>query len=192
MEKAVKRRSFFRRLFAVFATGLGYLSGIRGAAARAGSSGVGAEVMTGGGMMGGGMMGGMMSDENMRGPMRTGMELFARHAEIRRTVIDVPGGVRAETTSSNPKTAALIQEHVGEMYQRLEHGEPFPYPASRSVPAMFANSTHYRRKLDALANGVAVTETSADPEMVEVIRAHAREVTGFVKEGMPAMMRDMM
>jgi hypothetical protein len=29
-------------------------------------------------------------------------------------------------------------------------------------------------------------------EMVELIQAHAREITGFVNEGMPAMMRGMM
>lgn len=57
---------------------------------------------------------------------------------------------------------------------------------------MFANSARYRRKLDPVPHGVVVTETSDDPVMVEVIRAHAREVSGFVLEGMPAMMRGMM
>ena len=28
--------------------------------------------------------------------------------------------------------------------------------------------------------------------MVTLVQAHAREITGFVVEGMPAMMRDMM
>ena len=64
---------------------------------------------------------------------------------------------------------------------------------SRSVPAMFAHSTTYRRKLEATAKGVAVTETADDhPAMVTVIREHAREINGFVREGMPAMMRGMM
>ncbi len=39
--------------------------------------------------------------------------------------------------------------------------------------------------------GVVVTETSADQQLVTVIQAHGREVTGFVNEGMGAMMRDM-
>ncbi|MGH8745178.1 MAG: hypothetical protein ACREUK_01655, partial [Burkholderiales bacterium] len=136
--------------------------------------------------------GGMMSDDNMRGPMRTGMALFMRHAQVERSVRDIPGGVRAETTSRVPETAALIQQHVSDMYQRLDENRPFPYPASPSVGAMFAHSRAYARKLEALPNGVAVIETSDDPRMVEVIRAHAREITGFVKEGMPAMMRGMM
>ncbi len=57
---------------------------------------------------------------------------------------------------------------------------------------MFSRSRAYARKLEALPNGVAVTEISDDPWMVEVICAHAREIKGFVKEGMPAMMRGMM
>src|SRR5579872_963295 len=144
----------------------------------------------------GGMMGNevtdMMGPDNMRGPMRTGMELFERHALIHRTVTNVPGGVRAVTESDDPQTASLIQAHVMEMYERLDQDRPFPYPMSRSVPAMFANSRRYQRTLARLPRGVAVTETSRDPKMVAVIRAHAREINGFVREGMPAMMHDMM
>ncbi|MGH7036780.1 MAG: hypothetical protein ACREE1_01390 [Stellaceae bacterium] len=151
-----------------------------------------------GGMMGGGMGGGMdemmkmMMPGNMAGPMRTGMQLFMRHAQIRRTVTELPNGIHAVTQSDDPQTAALIQAHVGDMYRRLDQKRAFPYPMSRSVPAMFAHSTAYRRKLELIPKGVAVTETAADPAMVAVIRAHAREISGFVREGMPAMMRGMM
>ena len=43
-----------------------------------------------GGMMGGHGMDEMMSPGNMMGPMRTGMQLFARHNEIRRRVTELP------------------------------------------------------------------------------------------------------
>ena len=42
------------------------------------------------------------------------------------------------------------------------------------------------------AKGVQVTETSSDPELTQAIRAHAQEVSGFVRDGMPAMMQGMM
>jgi hypothetical protein len=142
--------------------------------------------------MGDMMGGGMMSPSNMNGPMRTGMELFQRHGQVRRTVSEVPGGVHAVSESDDPYTASLLQEHVSEMYARLDQGRDFPYPMSRSVPAMFANSTRYHRKLTMLPKGIAVTETSNDARIVEIIRAHAREINGFVKDGMPAMMRNMM
>jgi hypothetical protein len=147
-----------------------------------------------GGMMGGTMggMGEMMQPGNMMGPMRTGMELFMRHARIGRTVTELPNGIHAVTESDDPQTAALIRAHVGEMYRRLDRDRAFPYPMSRSVPAMFAHSTHYRRTLQTTPNGVAVTETAEDPAMVAIIREHAREISGFVRDGMPAMMRGMM
>jgi len=50
----------------------------------------------------------------------------------------------------------------------------------------------YSRQLTVIAKGVIVTETSTDPRLVGAIRAHAREVSGFVRDGMPAMMRSMM
>ncbi len=43
--------------------------------------------------------------------------------------------------------------------KRASIDRPFPYPMSLSVPAMFANSTRYQRKLTMLPKGVAVTET---------------------------------
>jgi len=49
----------------------------------------------------------------------------------------------------------------------------------------------YCRKLEVTAKGVAVTETASDADMIALIKAHAREITGFVDEGMPAMMRGM-
>lgn len=145
----------------------------------------------GNGMMGKDM-GSMMSPENMRGPMRTGMRLFERHKLIQREVTELPNGVHDVTTSTDQATAALIKEHVVEMYQRLDENRPFPYPMSNSVPQMFAHPTKYQRKLEILPNGVAVTETSSDPEMIAVIKAHARELNRFAKDGMPAMMRNMM
>lgn len=134
----------------------------------------------------------MMKPDNIAGPMRTGMELFNRHTLIRRTVTQLPNGIHAVTQSDDPQTASIIQAHISEMYQRLDENRAFPYMMSRSVPAMFAHSTDYQRKLEATPKGVAVTETSNDPAMVAVIRAHAEELNGFVREGMPAMMRQMM
>uniref|UniRef100_E6PU60 Uncharacterized protein n=1 Tax=mine drainage metagenome TaxID=410659 RepID=E6PU60_9ZZZZ len=180
----MQRRSFVTTLMGFVGTVVGYFTG-RGAPPAQ------AQGMMGGAMMGGGM-GGMMSPGNMNGPMRTGMELFERHELIRREVKELPNGVYDVTTSADPATAALIKEHVVDMYARLAQDRPFPYPMSNSVPQMFANPTKYQRKLDILPDGVAVTETSSDPEMVAVIKAHSRELDRFAKEGMPAMMRGMM
>ena len=183
----MRRRSFFARIFSFLAAIAGYRFWRGTTPAMAQNKG-----MMEGAMMGGGNMGEMMSPENMRGPMRTGMALFERHKLIHRTVTELPNGVHDVTTSTDPTTAALIQKHVVEMYERLDQNRPFPYPMSNSVPEMFANPTAYQRKLEILPHGIAVTETSSDPQMVAVIRAHAEELNRFAKEGMPAMMREMM
>lgn len=175
----MKRRSLLSLAAGLAGTLSAYLLGRRSTAARAGTT------MDA-------MMGEMMSPENMRGPMRTGMELFERHRLMQRHVTELTDGVRSVTVSDDPATAALIQEHVADMYRRLDENRPFAYPMSNSVPQMFADPTGYQRKLELLPDGVAVTETSANPAMVRVIKAHARELDRFVQEGMPAMMRNMM
>lgn len=111
-----------------------------------------------GGMMGSNMphmdMQGMMSRGNMMGPMKLGMKLFERHAEITRATDYMPNGIIDTTVSNNPTTAHLIQAHVIEMYNRLDERRPFPYPMSNSVPAMFANSTKYQRSYKLLPTGI--------------------------------------
>ena len=63
---------------------------------------------------------------------------------------------------------------------------------SGSLPALFRNAQRYRRQFSLTPTGVAVMETSDDPQLTAAIRAHAQEVSGFVRDGMPAMMRGMM
>lgn len=63
---------------------------------------------------------------------------------------------------------------------------------SSTLPTLFRNSTGYRRELTFIAKGIVVTETSSDSRLVNAIREHAQEVSGFVHDGMPAMMRGMM
>ncbi len=144
-----------------------------------------------GGMMSGGQRG-MMSRGNMMGPMKLGMELFERHAEIQRATQYLPNGIIDATVSSDPKTAGIIQAHVIEMYNRLATNRPFNYMMSPSATAMLQNPDQYQRSYRLLPTGIEVTETSDDPEMVKVIYAHAKELDRFAKEGMPAMMRGMM
>ncbi len=137
------------------------------------------------GMMGGGMMGG--------GDMGTIRQLFANHNQVHRTVKEIPGGIRAVTESNNPQVSALIQSHVPSMYQRIKGGQGIlMIMMSSTLPAMAQNADRYQRHFQLTRKGIAVTETSNDPNMVAVIREHAREVNRFVAKGMPAMMNNMM
>src|SRR5438445_464513 len=141
--------------------------------------------MSGDGMMGSGMGSATQAD------MSSYTKLFDRHAELRRTVETIDGGIRTTTESDAPDLVALLQAHVSSMYTHLnQHAEVTCM--SSSLPTLFRNSSGYRRDLTFSAKGVVVTETSTDPGLTKAIRAHAQEVSGFVRDGMPAMMRGMM
>jgi len=123
--------------------------------------------------------------------MSTYMDLFSRHTELHRTVQLIPGGVRTLTEADDPGLTAQLQAHVASMYAHLDQGAEVSCMSS-SLPVLFRSSRRYRRSLANTASGVAVTETSDDPRITAAIRSHAAEVTGFVHDGMPAMMAGLM
>lgn len=180
----MKRKGFFTAL----AAGIGSL--LVGAfltrTITAGGEADAAQSMMGGSMMSGGMMGHATSAD-----MRTYMDMFMHHTQIRRTVEHISGGVRTLTESDNPQIAKQLQEHVSEMYAHVGAGQEVQC-MSPNLPQMFREASRYQRSLRLTPKGVSGSETSRDPQLVKTIRAHADEVSGFVKEGMPAMMREMM
>lgn len=119
------------------------------------------------------------------------MKMFMRHSEITRVVEDIPGGVRTTTESQAPDLAAELQAHVSSMYAHLDRGLEVSC-MSQSLPTLFRSASSYRRTLTFTSMGVIAEETADDPALTDVIRAHAREVTGFVQAGMPAMMQQRM
>jgi hypothetical protein len=119
------------------------------------------------------------------------MNMFMRHGELRRSVEDIPGGVRTTTESDSADLVAELQAHVSSMYTHLDQGAEVTCMSS-SLPTLFGRAPDYQRQITFTAKGVVAEETASDPELTRAIREHAREVTGFVIEGMPAMMRGMM
>ena len=142
--------------------------------------------VAGRGMMGSGSMGSATQAD-----MSSYMKLFDRHTDLRRTVEAIDGGVRTTTESDAPELIALLQTHVSSMYSHLNQRTEVTCLSS-SLPILFRNSTSYRRELTLTTKGVVVTETSTDARITSAIREHAQEVSGFVRDGMPAMMRGMM
>jgi hypothetical protein len=118
-------------------------------------------------------------------------EMFNRHTEIIRTVEEVPGGIRTTTQSNSPDLAAQLQAHVSSMYTHLDQGAEVMC-MSGSLPTLFRHANGYRRQLTFTPTGVIAEETADDPALTQAIRAHAQEVTGFVRDGMPPMMKGMM
>ncbi len=152
-----------------------------------GSSGPGTRLADGGGD--GGMMG-MMGNV---GPadMSLYMDMFNRHNEISRVVEEIPGGVRTTTQSNSADLAAQLKTHVSSMYSHLDQNAEITC-MSETLPTLFRNAGGYRRTLTFTPTGIIAEEIADDPALTETIRAHAREVSGFVNEGMRAMMQGMM
>lgn len=138
-----------------------------------------------------GMMMGRMMGIATSADMSTYMDLFNRHTELRRTVEEISGGVRTTTESDAPDLVAQLQAHVSSMYDHVNERAEVTC-MSDSLPALFRNAGAYQRELAFTSSGVTVTETSSDADITRAIRAHAKEVSGFVRDGMPAMMRGMM
>ncbi len=133
----------------------------------------------------GGMMGASPADMSLY------LEMFNRHNEITRTVEEIPGGIRTTTESTSPDLVAQLQAHVSSMYSHLDQRAEVMC-MSGSLPTLFSHANGYSRQLTFTPTGLVAEETADDPALTQAIRAHAQEVTGFVRDGMPPMMRGMM
>ena len=126
---------------------------------------------------------GTMSGEGMTGPemmqdMRSIRGLLTNHEKVERRVEDIPGGVRTVTTSDDPQIAELIRTHVHQMKARYERDQPI-----RMMDPVFRELFRHREKAslqyEDIPGGIRVTHTSNDPQVVLLIRQHARH---FVSE----------
>jgi len=177
----VIRRSLFVAAIVAFLAGCA-----RRSSSGSGSNGV--HMMSGRSdnvMMRGGLMNVSQRD------MSTYMEMFDHHLEIRRNVEQLTNGIRTTTVSYNPRIVGLLHEHVPSMYQHVSDGQEVRC-MSDSLPTMFREAQKYKRQVALIPTGVLVVETSDDPVVLAALRRHADEVSGFVRDGMPAMMRGMM
>jgi hypothetical protein len=115
--------------------------------------------------------------------------LLDRHRQLRRTVENLPNGIRAVTTSDDPALAALIIEHAHVMHRRLQEGFGLRYwdPAFAEI---FARADAVHMQIRNLPNGVETIETSDDPNVVKLIQAHGQVVSAFVREGRTAAGRE--
>lgn len=118
--------------------------------------------------------------------MRNAHTLVFNRESIKRVVEVVPGGVRTTNTTTDPELVAVLQNHPKEMSNRLKRGQHV-----RPWDPLFAELAKHADKVKMtyrkLENGIEVTSTSEDPEVVKLIRAHAAKVNEFVNRGRAAM-----
>ncbi len=119
--------------------------------------------------------------------------LLANHDKIKRTVTNLPDGIRTVTESDDPKIAALIKTHVAEMGQRVKAGDnpnlPIQSPALNEI---YRNKDKIQTTYETTEKGVVVVQRSSDAATVAVLQQHAAEVTDLVRGGMSALHTAMM
>ncbi len=153
--------------------------GFRGGRGRGFQGGRGAGFQGGPGR---GRGGGPPGDERFAADRDVFHYLLENHEKIRRTVKQRPDGVETLTESEDPRVAQAIQDHVHWMKQRVEKIQPIRM-RDPLFAEVFRHAEKIEMKYEKTPRGVKVTETSRDPYVAELIKAHAGVVSGFVAKG---------
>jgi hypothetical protein len=145
--------------------------------------------------MGAGMMG-MMGGTATASEMQELHEMFVNHDRIKRTVTNLPNGIRTVTESDDPEIAGIIVSHVVGMMKRVEEGRDPKLPIqSPWLKVIFRNKDKIETSVEPTEKGIVVMQTSTDAETVTALQKHAADVNEFVRRGMAAahetMMRNM-
>ena len=141
------------------------------------------------GPMGGPMAARVQHDDAFAADMHLVRDMLFSHDRIKRTVSNLPNGIKTVTESDDPQVAQAIQTHVASMVQRLNDGKEFNL-FSKTIPVLFDNRDKIKTAVETTAKGSVVTQTSSDAKVVAALQEHATEVDELVREGMVAMMRN--
>jgi hypothetical protein len=128
------------------------------------------------------------ADASFRDDMQLVHAMLFNHDKIKRTVANLPDGIRTSTESDDPQVAQTIKAHVASMEKRLSDGKEFNL-FSPTIPVLFENREKIKTVVATTEKGSLVTQTSSDPKVVAALQAHAVEVTELAHDGMVAMMR---
>ena len=118
-------------------------------------------------------------------------DLLMNHTKIKRTVTNLPNGIKTVTESDDPNVAQTIKAHVASMSERLKDGREFNI-FSTTLPVLFENRDKIKSEVTLTEKGSVVTRTSTDAKVVAALQGHAAEVTELAQEGPVAMQRGMM
>ena len=132
-----------------------------------------------------------MQKDQSRGSVERGMstvehdaihDLLSHHDEVQRRIEQIPNGVRTTTTTTNPELIETLRTHVRQMAQHVKDGRPVRMwdPVFQGI---FSHHDEIKLSFKDIDKGIQVTETSPNPEVVPLIRAHAEKVNSFVAEG---------
>lgn len=128
---------------------------------------------------------GAMGSGSRQPAMQNAHFLIDNHEHLKRTVEEIPKGVRTRTLADDPELTARLREHVRQMAELLDEGG-----SVRKWDPLFREIFDHRDAIEIeirdIENGVEVVETSEDEQVVALIQAHAHKVEEFVARGRAA------
>lgn len=111
--------------------------------------------------------------------------LLEHHQKIERHTEILENGICSRTTSSDPKIAEIIQQHVEGMEKRFGMGR-----AIRSWDPLFAALFEYKDDITMqyhnITDGVEAILTTENPKLIDLIQCHDETLHGFVNHGFTA------
>jgi hypothetical protein len=108
--------------------------------------------------------------------------LLGDHEKISRAVEEIEGGVATTTLSEDPAIAKTIRVHVRQMQARVEAGDGLRHWDPLFVE-VFKHHDEIVMAIEDVPGGVVVRETSKNPDVTKLIRAHAKAVSEFAQRG---------
>ncbi len=119
--------------------------------------------------------------------------MFRNFETITREVTNLPNGIRTVTRSSDEEVMNQLVSHVFGMIRRVEEkDDPEIIIQSRTLDIFFQRGDKIETEIELTDEGIVVTQTSQDTELVAALQEHAAEVTDMADRGMEAVHEMMM
>ena len=119
--------------------------------------------------------------------------LFENHSALTRTVENLPNGIRTVTETDDPDLRDALSSHIMSMVLRVDEKRDPEIPIqSLTLDVLFETSELITTELDHTPTGIALVQTSDDPEVVAALQTHAAEVSDLAARGMQSAHEAMM
>lgn len=120
-------------------------------------------------------------------------KIFRFHNGIRRNVSNITNGIITSTEAEDETLREAIVSHVSMMVTRLQEGKnPEVVIQSPTLDALFEVYDEIDTEIELTEMGIKVIQTSANPQVVNLLQTHAAEVSDMSERGMEAVHERMM
>ena len=133
-------------------------------------------------------MPGLQGKDTTRQEVSDLKEIFRSHKDITRDVTNISNGIITTTEAEDETLRDAIISHVSMMVTRLQEGKnPEVIIQSPTLDALFEVYDEIDTDIELTEIGVKVIQTSANPQVVNLLQTHAAEVSDMSERGMQAV-----